>query len=410
MARPRAIHPHLSVTARRRARLRNSARANSVPARRYRAGIVLSVALRGRPLLAEISFAGFDAGVAGAQEKRRRVDLSDRTTSTIRKKPPTYCAAALPRYESRWIVSLRRRARRAGRNTCPPIAVTRPNSSPRRNNSCAKLSPNSRPRRVLDVGANTGHFSEMAARAGASVVAIDGDTAVVGDIWRRASAEKLDILPLVVNLAQPTPPTGWRNRECPSFLDRATGQSFESGDDARGHLTTCSRPNACRCPKSSTSPPISPRILRSSNSWISKIPCSAACREAATNCTRISTPISSRQSVTARFDIVRQRTLTGSHRTLYLLRVRQWGATVMERCSSTCSLSLSLANLFFLDEWDRVATRWSDAALAAPPNPTLAQFFGPCIALSRSLALTAFFALIPVDYGDGSSRSPSSRR
>jgi hypothetical protein len=35
--------------------------------------------------------------------------------------------------------------------------------------------------------------------------------------------EKLDILPLVVNLAQPTPPTGWRNLECPSFLDRASG-------------------------------------------------------------------------------------------------------------------------------------------------------------------------------------------
>ena len=31
----------------------------------------------------------------------------------------------------------------------------------------------------------------------------------------------LDILPLVVNLARPTPSTGWRNIECPSFLNRA---------------------------------------------------------------------------------------------------------------------------------------------------------------------------------------------
>jgi Type I phosphodiesterase / nucleotide pyrophosphatase len=53
---------------------------------------------------------------------------------------------------------------------------------------------------------------------------------------------------------------------------------------------------------------------------------------------------------------------------------------------------LSLANLFFLDEWDRVATRWSDAALAAPPNPTLAQFFGALlIALS---ALTLLFYIL----------------
>ena len=78
-------------------------------------------------------------------------------------------------------------------------------------------------RRVLDVGANTGYFSSMAARAGASVVALDYDPVVVGDVWRNARAEKLDILPLVVNLTRPTPGTGWLNRECPSFLDRARG-------------------------------------------------------------------------------------------------------------------------------------------------------------------------------------------
>ena len=80
-----------------------------------------------------------------------------------------------------------------------------------------------RPRRVLDCGANTGHFSELASVAGASVVAIDSDNATVGRLWRRASETKLDILPLVVDLCRPTPAIGWRNRESPSFLDRATG-------------------------------------------------------------------------------------------------------------------------------------------------------------------------------------------
>jgi predicted RNA methylase len=78
-----------------------------------------------------------------------------------------------------------------------------------------------KPKRVLDVGCNTGHFSLLAARAGASVVAVDQDPAVVGTTWRRASAESLDVLPLVVNLARPTPAFGWRNEECPSFLERA---------------------------------------------------------------------------------------------------------------------------------------------------------------------------------------------
>jgi SAM-dependent methyltransferase len=82
------------------------------------------------------------------------------------------------------------------------------------------------PGKVLDVGCNTGHFSAIAARGGAGVVAIDYDPVVVGQVWNRAKTENLDILPLVVNLARPTPSTGWRNSECPSFLDRARG-SFE---------------------------------------------------------------------------------------------------------------------------------------------------------------------------------------
>jgi len=83
------------------------------------------------------------------------------------------------------------------------------------------------PRRVLDVGCNTGHFSFLAARTGASVVAIDGDAAVVGRVWRSAREARLDVLPLVVNIAHPTPATGWLNEECRSFLDRAAG-SFDA--------------------------------------------------------------------------------------------------------------------------------------------------------------------------------------
>jgi 2-polyprenyl-3-methyl-5-hydroxy-6-metoxy-1,4-benzoquinol methylase len=79
------------------------------------------------------------------------------------------------------------------------------------------------PKRALDVGANTGHFSVQAAKAGASVVAIDLDPACVGLIWQRSFAERLDILPLVVNLARPTPALGWRNSECPSFIERSRG-------------------------------------------------------------------------------------------------------------------------------------------------------------------------------------------
>ena len=79
-------------------------------------------------------------------------------------------------------------------------------------------------RSVLDVGCNTGHFSAIAARNGAKVVALDYDPVVLGDVWRNARLEKLEILPLAVNLTRPSPGTGWRNQECASFLDRARGK------------------------------------------------------------------------------------------------------------------------------------------------------------------------------------------
>jgi SAM-dependent methyltransferase len=83
------------------------------------------------------------------------------------------------------------------------------------------------PASLLDVGCNTGHFSALAARAGARVVSIDYDPVVVDQVWRRARAERLNILPLVVNLTRPTPGVGWRNLESAGFLDRARG-SFDA--------------------------------------------------------------------------------------------------------------------------------------------------------------------------------------
>lgn len=79
-----------------------------------------------------------------------------------------------------------------------------------------------RPRRTLDIGANTGEFSEIAAGQG-EVVALDIDERSVAAIWARARDGKLPILPLVGNFGRPTPALGWRNRELESLLARAAG-------------------------------------------------------------------------------------------------------------------------------------------------------------------------------------------
>ena len=80
-----------------------------------------------------------------------------------------------------------------------------------------------RPQAVLDIGANTGEFSEIAARQ-AEVVAMDIDERSVAAIFGRARASRPTILPLVGNFGRPTPATGWRNRESDAFLTRAAGR------------------------------------------------------------------------------------------------------------------------------------------------------------------------------------------
>jgi SAM-dependent methyltransferase len=77
---------------------------------------------------------------------------------------------------------------------------------------------------VLDIGCNTGHFSLLAARLGARVVAIDRDPAAVEELWNAAAERNADILPLVIDIARPPGAAGWANREHASFLERARGR------------------------------------------------------------------------------------------------------------------------------------------------------------------------------------------
>lgn len=81
-----------------------------------------------------------------------------------------------------------------------------------------------RPSTVLDIGANTGTYSMLAASAGARVVALDTDLTAIDQLWMRAAKESRDILPLVVDIARPTPAVGWENSESMAFLDRAEQQ------------------------------------------------------------------------------------------------------------------------------------------------------------------------------------------
>ena len=80
------------------------------------------------------------------------------------------------------------------------------------------------PRHVLDLGANSGVYSRIAADSGATVVAWDTDLVASEANFRDARQQGLNISPLVANPARPTPAAGWRNAESLSLLERARGR------------------------------------------------------------------------------------------------------------------------------------------------------------------------------------------
>lgn len=66
-----------------------------------------------------------------------------------------------------------------------------------------------RPGVVLDLGCNDGRYSDLALRRGASVVAVDADRRVVDQLYQRVGGVGRPILPLVADLADPSPALGW---------------------------------------------------------------------------------------------------------------------------------------------------------------------------------------------------------
>jgi hypothetical protein len=77
------------------------------------------------------------------------------------------------------------------------------------------------PKMVWDLGANTGLFSRPVAALGAFAVAFDIDPAAVELDYRQVKADKeTNLLPLVLDLTNPSPAIGWDNQERASLAER----------------------------------------------------------------------------------------------------------------------------------------------------------------------------------------------
>jgi hypothetical protein len=78
------------------------------------------------------------------------------------------------------------------------------------------------PKIVWDLGANTGFFSRVASDLGILTIAFDIDPAAVEKNYLECvSRGEQNILPLVLDLTNPSPDIGWNNRERMSLLVRA---------------------------------------------------------------------------------------------------------------------------------------------------------------------------------------------
>ena len=79
----------------------------------------------------------------------------------------------------------------------------------------------SRPNLLIDLGCNTGDYSQIALSCGAKyVVGLDSDHGALERAFMRSVSDDLNFLPLYQDLGNPTPGLGWNARERQSLEDR----------------------------------------------------------------------------------------------------------------------------------------------------------------------------------------------
>ena len=79
-----------------------------------------------------------------------------------------------------------------------------------------------RPETLWDLGANTGAMSRLAAERGCLTLAFDTDPACVDRNYRQVKKDREErLLPLLLDLTNPSPSLGWSHAERHSLLERA---------------------------------------------------------------------------------------------------------------------------------------------------------------------------------------------
>jgi SAM-dependent methyltransferase len=81
-----------------------------------------------------------------------------------------------------------------------------------------------KPEVVWDLGCNVGRYSIMASPYASYVVAMDNDEAAVGALYERVRGQRTNVLPVTVDLMNPSPSQGWAQKERRGLGDRDAAQ------------------------------------------------------------------------------------------------------------------------------------------------------------------------------------------
>lgn len=93
--------------------------------------------------------------------------------------------------------------------------------------SVAEFTARWKPSLIWDLGCNTGDYAKTALEAGATyAVGFDLDQGAVEAAFQRAQTENLDLLPLVLDIANPSPSQGWAENERQGLRDRGPADAI----------------------------------------------------------------------------------------------------------------------------------------------------------------------------------------
>ncbi len=84
-----------------------------------------------------------------------------------------------------------------------------------------------KPQEVLDIGCNTGNYSQIALASGVKrVIGIDFDHGAIDIAVARSDDQKINLLPLIIDAMNPSPNQGWAQREWLGFSERTNADGL----------------------------------------------------------------------------------------------------------------------------------------------------------------------------------------